>query len=194
VSSIPRPLFAGAIAILSIALAVWALSKDPDEQPTPAFVAAQGDAPAPAPTPRPTARVSPAPQDSVLLRQAKEAQNPELDARQVLDANEAAWAREPQSPQKAAQVEDKFRVAMDSPDVTSVRFTPKAVSVQCRAGMCRLESEFPISGTSAEWALRVQLALGASVIERVVTIPQSLPGGGEKLVMYAYEPGRQPPG
>jgi hypothetical protein len=187
-------LFAGAIVIVSIALAVWAFSKDADEQPAPAFVAPQVEAPEQAPTPRSTARVATAAQESVQLALNKQAHDPELHARQVLDANEAAWTREPQSPEKAAQVEDKFRVAMDSPDVTSVRFTPKAVSVQCRAGMCRLESEFPISGTSAEWALRMQLALGGSVIGRVVTIPQPLPGGGEKLVMYAYEPGRQPPG
>jgi hypothetical protein len=190
-----RPLFAGAIVVLSAGLAWWALGK---QEPSDGAATAIADEPAAAaarePMQRPSPSAPPRVAQTVLPDSVKASRDESLDKEATLAANEAAWAREPSSPQAAAAMEDKFRLATASEGVTSVRFTPRSVQVQCRATVCRLESEFPTRGTSAEWALRVQLALGGSVLGNVVTIPEQIPGGGEKLVMFAYMPGHRPPG
>lgn len=191
-SPIFRPWFAGSLAVLAIAIAWWAIKKDPDEPAAPAVVEEQVQVPVQQPAPRPAVGVSPQASNAGLP--AKQEHDEQGERRQLVAIHEAAWAREPSSPQAAVQLEDKFRTAASSEGVASVRFPPRSVSVQCRASMCRIESEFPTSGTSSEWALRMQLALGGRVLGTVVTVPESLPDGSEKLLMYAYTPGRRPPG
>ncbi|MEO6104157.1 MAG: hypothetical protein ABIP44_11035 [Pseudoxanthomonas sp.] len=188
-----RPLLAGVLLVSAVAISWWALSRGPDEQelaPEPAVAEQAIDAPAAWTAPPRRVMV---PGYAGLPLPEKQEYDAAGKSRDVMAKNEAAWSKDPTAPEKSAQIEEKFRVATASDGVTSAHFQPESVSVQCRSGMCRIESVFPPGASGGEWAVRMQLALGGTTIGNVVTVSESLPNSGEKLLMYAYMPGHPPP-
>lgn len=188
-----RPFLAGVLLVSAVAISWWALSREPAEpELAPARAVAQqgSDAPAAWTAPPPRALV---PGYAGLPAPEKQEHDAAGESRDVISKNEAAWAKDPIEPEKSAQIEEKFRVAAVAGGVTSAHFQPESVSVQCRSGMCRIESVFPPGASSAEWAVRMQLELGGATIGNVVTVSEWLPNHGEKLLMYAYRPGHPPP-
>ena len=185
-------MFFAFLAVLAIGILWWGFREPPAEAEIPVVAESALEAPAPVPAAsKPAVWVAPPPAGTPAP--TPERHDEQAHQRELIAINEQAWTQEPASPVKAAEVEQKFQAAAASEGVTEVRYQPRSMSVQCRATLCRIESEFPTPGTSAEWALRMQLSLGG-VIGNAVMVPQPLPGGGEKLVMYAYMPNRRPPG
>lgn len=115
----------------------------------------------------------------------------ERAAERLIAKNEARWHGDQSAPVQGAKMEQALLAAMTSDGVVTARFQPDTFDVKCKSSMCRIESRFPQGADGNEWATRMLLAMEGQIATGESAV-ETLPEGGQKLVLYGYRAGRAP--
>lgn len=185
-----------AMAVLA-ALLVWTLQPDhareaveprlPDAAPEPV-----AQSPVTQPPPAAPVTVDSAPDDVASLSLSNMAEAQLETARRDTVKFEGIWNADAAAP-AGVQTEQAILAAMSSAVVAESRYQPVAYNANCRASMCRIETDFAAGGDGSDWATRLLLAMGSSNAfgsSAIVTQPGD--NGGKHVVIYAFRPGYSP--
>lgn len=187
--------FAGVLVLAGIYyVATGRESAEPPTRTTAAVVENDGYTPADPPpaqvSVQPLANLAPV--DEQAMHDHDDPEVERLREQEKLIKNEARWNLDAPAPIESTKLEQTLLSAAGSESVEQVRFKPEKLEVQCKSSMCRIETEFARGADTTEWATRLLLTTGAE-FGNVNFVGERLPDGKERMVMYSYRLGTNPP-
>ena len=177
-------------ALAGFAVAAWIYRPAPAASNAVSEADVSSEAARPAPVVRAPPRAAmPAPQlpvspEAIMAQQRQQ-------ALATSGQMERLWAADAADTTMAGVEQDIAGIAR-SPRVLDVREQPATIdAIACRASMCRIESTFANNGGGAEWSTRLVMEMaGTFATSTLVTLPGA--DGRNKVVLYAFKPGKEP--